>query len=573
MSEPSKPKNDDESDVNIAKDSFIPSFLSPVGEASSDYDVALDEEEMMAMSPLTPSVSAKPLLNKYDWNRDRSRNSQSHPTRPVRHDDGRNDYEANYGIDNDEYIYNMANDNGSTNDDLSTPLLDYNYQHQDNNNDDDDDDDDRYHHQDRHDQQRRPFQHQYYQYDADSSPRLNGLNYLNVIAFALNVFTSYFIGVRGVFKLPKRNEIFKAYLTLVTPADWAYWLWTPILIFEFFFTVAQLFPHYRARPIIQQGTGVYFFWACIIQTIWTVLFAKGMHTFCFVAVVLALLCLVFLLASQHYNCLCAPTARGRGGMTIVGFLSQATIPPPRQRRKSLLEYWFFRFPFYLHCGWLLVCMVVQFSIAFRFRFTHSSGAQLTADIVALGVMLPPATFFLTGQSSGPDFVIPIVILWSYIAIAVRLHTPTDTLVELYGHAAIIAVQNASYIFAGLIGVMLVPRIVVWIAQEFCTIGVVELDDEEEDIGATMNEVRLGISSNGLFQRFSLRRGIDANEQSGIIIDDPTDPLTQSTHAGDEEIVSPDRRRHREEEVAAEEENEEDEEQFEDCHENENANRD
>ena len=169
---------------------------------------------------------------------------------------------------------------------------------------------------------------------------------------------------------------------------------------------------------------------------------------------------------------------------------------------------FFRFPFYLHCGWLMVCTVVQFSMVFRYRFTASSGAQLMSDIVALGVLLPPSTFFLTGQSSGPDFVIPSVIIWSYISIGIELHRPSDTLVDLYGHPAILAVQNASYVFTGIIFVMLIPRIVIWIFQEFCTIDVVELVDEEEDnISTTMNEVR--IASSGLFNRFSLshsRRG-------------------------------------------------------------------
>jgi len=148
-----------------------------------------------------------------------------------------------------------------------------------------------------------------------------------------------------------------------------------------------------------------------------------------------------------------------------------------------------------------------------------------ADIVALGVLLPPATYFLTtGQSSGPDFVIPTVIVWSYVSIAVELNNPSDTLVELYGHPAILAVQNASYVFAGLIGIMLVPRIIIWIAISFCTIDVVELIEEEEDnISAAMNEVRRGGggfhgtnsngganngSTSGLFQRFSLRRDDD-----------------------------------------------------------------
>jgi len=34
-------------------------------------------------------------------------------------------------------------------------------------------------------------------------------------------------------------------------------------------------------------------------------------------------------------------------------------------------------------------------------------------------MLPAATYFLTGQPSGPDFVIPLVIIWSYVGAEVR----------------------------------------------------------------------------------------------------------------------------------------------------------
>lgn len=141
--------------------------------------------------------------------------------------------------------------------------------------------------------------------------------------------------------------------------------------------------------IIQQGTGYFFFYTCLIQTAWTLFFAFKLFVMSFVAVVAALLCLASLLASQHFS-----QVRGK---------------------KSLVEYWLFRFPFYLHCGWLILCCVVQFSLLFR-HLTSDTGVQLAADIVALGVMLPAATFFLTGQPSGPDFVIPLVIIWSYVSV-------------------------------------------------------------------------------------------------------------------------------------------------------------
>jgi hypothetical protein len=618
MAEPNNPNSNhdrnnrakESSNNNNSKNnnSNTPSFLSPVGETSMDYSVAFDDDdEVMGMSPITPSMSmsAHPPLHTDSLNNSQSHsNSHSHSNGPTRHNDRfrENDYEANYGIDNDDqYVFNLTSSDNDDND-LPTPLLGYNYNHEGNangnNNDNDDDDDDRYHPHNRHD----PYEHHHHedQHQQNGPPKLNGLNYLNVITYVLNVFTSYFIGVRGLFGvLPTRRDIFIEYETLVTPADYAYWLWAPILVFELFFATAQLLPHYRARPIIQQGTGLYFFWACIIQTIWTVFFAMRWFISSFVAVVLALLCLVFLLASQHYNVLCAPTTRGQGGMTIAGFLSSATMPPARQRRKSLLEYWFFRFPFYLHCGWLLVCMVVQFSMVFRYRFTNSSGAQLTADIVALGVMLPPATFFLTGQSSGPDFVIPIVILWSYVSIAVELNKPSDTLVDLYGHAAILAVQNASYVFTGLIGVMLVPRIIVWIAQEFCTIDVVELETDEDNISTTINEVRRGVTTtvnnNGTTTSdsrsgsgsgdgwFSLRRSVDADADADAADNEgtPSDALADGDNGNDndndEEDLDTVRRRIEDDEeqaaIAEEGKDENEEEQYEDCQESENASHD
>lgn len=181
---------------------------------------------------------------------------------------------------------------------------------------------------------------------------LNGLNYLNIVTYFFNCFIAYGVGVRGIGgKLPSRVDVFLEMPSLITPARWAYLLWAPILLFEAIFAIAQLLPNYRARPIIQQGTGYFFFWTCIVQSIWTLAFAFEKFILSFVAVLCALISMACLLASQHY-------CRVRG-------------------RRSLMEYWLFRFPFYLHCGWLILCSVVQFSILFRY-LTSNVGVQLAA---------------------------------------------------------------------------------------------------------------------------------------------------------------------------------------------------
>ena len=63
-----------------------------------------------------------------------------------------------------------------------------------------------------------------------------------------------------------------------------------------------------------------------------------------------------------------------------------------------------------------------------------------------------------------------------IGIAIPLHNPSDTLLATYEHSDIVAVRDSAYFFACTVGLMLIPRVVIWIFQEFCTINVVELDD-------------------------------------------------------------------------------------------------
>lgn len=318
-----------------ARTSSTPSLVSPVGDVGG-YAMSMDDtDDELDVSPVPHELSQRGGDDDSEWHYF--------------------DNDIDDGVDNGGMIVprfrldNNADDDGIGPNDLHAPLLE---------------------------SHRQP-------------AKANGLNYLNVLAYLINVFVSYGIGVWGLGGfLPTRLDISQTYVTLVTPAEWAYYLWAPILVFEAIFAIAQLFPHYRARPIIQQGTSYFFFYTCIIQTGWTLFFAFELFIFSFVSVLAALISLSSLLASQHYS-----QIRGR---------------------RSLVEYWLFKFPFYLHCGLLILCSIVQFALLFR-DYTSNVGVHLAADIVALGVMLPAATFFLTGQPSGPDFVIPVVIIWSYVS--------------------------------------------------------------------------------------------------------------------------------------------------------------
>jgi hypothetical protein len=224
---------------------------------------------------------------------------------------------------------------------------------------------------------------------------LNGLNYLNVASYLAHLFVSYGIGVWGLGGiLPTRWEISQEYETLITPARWAYYLWTPILVFQAFFALAQLLRDFRARPIVQDGTGYFFFYTCLIQTAWTLFFSFRLFIPSFICVVAAFVSLASLLVSQHCS-----QVRGQ---------------------HSWVEYWLFRFPFFLHCGWMAVMVVVHFSLLCRHE-TSSIGTQIAADMIAIAVLLPVATFLLwSGEHLAIDFCIPSVIIWSYVSYESRV---------------------------------------------------------------------------------------------------------------------------------------------------------
>jgi hypothetical protein len=287
-------------------------------------------------------------------------------------------------------------------------------------------------------------------------PRLNGLNILNLLTYILHLFVNWGVGVWGLGGiLDNRWKIAMEHETLITPALWTYYgMWYPILSLEAIFALAQLFPYFRARPIVQEGTGYFFFYTFVIQTIWTIAMAFHLFAISFIAVVLALLSLVCLLQSQQ----------------LISSRSSSST------RRQYLEYYLFQFPFFWHTGWMFVVTAHHFSLVFR-SYECNASLQLAVDMVSLAWLLPVSVYYLiASERRQADFVIPIVIFVSYIGIATRLEHPSTTMIDIFGKEQIAALKIATYFFAGTVGVWLVPNCVIWIFQEFCTITVVEVDE-------------------------------------------------------------------------------------------------
>lgn len=283
--------------------------------------------------------------------------------------------------------------------------------------------------------------------DADAQetdPQLNTLNTANVLAYLLHCLVASITGGTALhFHLPTRWQLLQRYETLVTPAHWTYGLWGVIMALEAAFAVAQCLPAWRSRPVVQSGTRWYFVQTMLLHSLWTVLFRTKLFAASLVCVVTATVLLVALLGSQH-------TISSRGPSTW-------------------LEYILLRLPFYLHAGWMMVLSVDHAALLVRkvgFRadiFDHTNSTddsfdddyfvppstapttaeqlfaesyhdahefdtelswQLAVDMVSLALLLVVALTALFGwhpvRWPQPEFVIPSVVLWSYVRFYVLL---------------------------------------------------------------------------------------------------------------------------------------------------------
>ena len=216
---------------------------------------------------------------------------------------------------------------------------------------------------------------------------ISGLNYLNALTYTIHVVVWWGVAVYGLGgHVPTHWEETQKYETLVTPATFSGdYLWIPILVCEAVFSVTQLFPYYRARPVVT-GLRYRFFYTVLLQIAYTFLYSFGIFYGSFVVAICALLSLLSLLAAQEHH------ARP-------------------ESRESATEYCLFRLPFFLHTGWMVLMTVDHCSLLVR-RYSDNASLQLAGDIISLGLLLAAAVVALSYVS---DFVIPSVILWVYVS--------------------------------------------------------------------------------------------------------------------------------------------------------------
>lgn len=221
--------------------------------------------------------------------------------------------------------------------------------------------------------------------------RTNRYRWWNVIAFAaviaVNVLANALpIGGRTT------GEISNMFYTAITPAGYAFSIWSLIYLLLACFVVYQLRRFTGTRDSVL-SVGIWFILSCVFNITWILLWHYLLIEWS-VAAMLGLLLTLWVI-----------------------YLKTRRIDYP-----SAGEVWFVKLPFSLYFGWVCAAFLVNIAV-----LAHKNGWSLFGlSEVGLGVMLLSigAVLALLISFRFRDAVLPLVFVWAYTAIAVG-HQDTD----------------------------------------------------------------------------------------------------------------------------------------------------
>mmetsp|Transcript_19528 Transcript_19528/g.27812 ORF Transcript_19528/g.27812 Transcript_19528/m.27812 type:complete len:331 (+) Transcript_19528:138-1130(+) len=271
---------------------------------------------------------------------------------------------------------------------------------------------------------------------AETQP-LNIKNYANVAAYILNTIFTYGVGTAGMTGRPTNAELSDKYQTIVTPNSDAFRIWIVIFMFQLIFTIVQLFPKFRATPMVQKGVS---YWYCIVSAMqigWTFSFAYEIIPASLAFMLALYASLMALLYSQYYT----------------------------ESDNSFWEFWLVRFPFALHGGWITAASALNVNVQ-AVASSAPGDMQLALAIVCLAVLHAISVWVLF-YPQRPNWTIACVLAWAFGYIYVELASPNDLIVETFTPQTINGVRYAAFaVGAIIIPVQLVLRMAMLLKPKF-----------------------------------------------------------------------------------------------------------
>ncbi len=208
--------------------------------------------------------------------------------------------------------------------------------------------------------------------------------FLVIIATVGVILINYFAGV-GYINGVTTGAISDKYPTFITPAGYAFAIWSLIYLSLIAFSIYQALPSNTDNPRFKNIRTLYIA-NCAANCFWIYLWHHDL--------ILASLAVMFFLL---------------GTLALINVVLQ--------KSESMAETWLARIPFSLYFGWVTVATILNFSIALVFLGVNASesisiilGSILIVAATVLGILI---RFKLA------IFAYPLAIAWALTAIAVK----------------------------------------------------------------------------------------------------------------------------------------------------------
>lgn len=264
--------------------------------------------------------------------------------------------------------------------------------------------------------------------EDNPKPKLNAKNYLNLVAYILNIALVYGVGNAGWLGTPDNGELSRKYQTLVTPNSSAFTIWAVIFLSQGIFSVVQFLPRFRAVPMLQSGLGYWYNVVAATQIGWTFSFAYEVIPLSLAFMLAIWVSLIAILYNQYYT----------------------------KSDGSLWEFWLLRFPFAVHAGWITAASALNVNVQVV-SMDQPAYVQLAVAIVSLAV-LHAISVWVVFNIPRPQWTIACVLMWAFGWIFEELGSPNEKITGTFSEDTIMGVRYAAIAVVVVIGTQIVVRL-------------------------------------------------------------------------------------------------------------------
>ena len=241
---------------------------------------------------------------------------------------------------------------------------------------------------------------------SSTNTSLNKFNWLNLLAYAVNCFVTFGIGIFGLTGQPDNGELSDKYQTIVTPFGFSFSIWGVIFTWQAIWVVWQFLPSQRNSEGVVKAW-YYYPIMTVFQAGWTISFSYEIMW-------VALICMY--------------------GIVITLVMATRSL---QSYKKTWKGYLLWQGPFSIQTGWIMAAAVVMTNV-----FTVSYNANVTTQLIvsSLSLVVLLGTAFTYLSSYPVDFAIPLVIVWALGGVYAELQEPATKITDQFTLEQISGVQ-------------------------------------------------------------------------------------------------------------------------------------